>query len=74
MLFARAMAVACLTVMRLLLWFIGALLLVLTLVQHFRGDVDARPMITLLSGVGFVALGFISGFAANWFQRGGRAQ
>jgi hypothetical protein len=74
MVFARAMAVACLTVMKALLWFIGGLLLVLTVVQHFRGDADARPLVTVLTGMGFVAAGFVAGFAASWFQRAGQRQ
>jgi hypothetical protein len=72
--FARAMAIACLTVMKALLWFIGGLLLVLTVVQYVRGDVDARPLVTILTGAGFVAAGFLAGFAASWFQRAGERQ
>jgi hypothetical protein len=69
--FARAVAYACLTVLKALFWFIGALLVLLTVVQHVRGDVDARPLVTLLTAAMFVGLGFISAFGASWFKRGG---
>jgi hypothetical protein len=69
--FARAMAVACLTVMKALLWFTGALLLLLTIVQHFRGDVYARPMVTMMTGLVAAGLGFACAFAAKWFQSQG---
>lgn len=65
MLFARSVAVACLTVMKALCWFTGALLLLLTLVQYVRGDVDARPDVTTMTGSVFVVVGI----ACGWFSR-----
>ena len=68
MIFARAMAMACLTVMKAMCWFTGALLLLLTLVQSMRGEVDARPMVTLTAGAVFIALGFASAWGARRFM------
>jgi phosphate/sulfate permease len=65
MIFARSMAMACLTVMKAMCWFTGALLLLLTVVQYVRGDVDARPYVTITTGLVFVALGL----AASWGAR-----
>jgi hypothetical protein len=69
MLFARAMAVACLTVMRALCWFTATLLLLLTLIQFVRGDVDARPTVTILTALAFAGIGFASGWGARHFER-----
>lgn len=65
MAFARAMAIACLTVMKGLCWFTGGLLLLLTAVQFVRGDIDARPVLTIVTGAVFVGIGFGSG----WLSR-----
>ena len=66
--FARSMAIACLTVMRALCWITGGLLLLLTLVQVLRGDIDARPVMTLSSGLVFVALGLAAGWGSRRFK------
>ena len=68
MIFARAMAIACLTVMKVMCWFVGALLVVLTAVQFMRGEIDARPMVTLGSALVFAALGAGSGWIGAKFQ------
>ena len=65
MIIARAMAMACFTVLKFMLLGVGALLLVLTLVQALRGDADAQPMTTLI-GAG-VAL--IAGMACHWIAK-----
>jgi hypothetical protein len=66
--FARSMAIACLTVTRALCWITGGLLLLLTLVQFVRGDIDARPVMTLSSGLVFVALGLAASWGARRFE------
>ncbi len=67
MIFARAMAIACLTVMKVMCWFVGALLVVLTLTQFVRGEVDAKPVVTVVSAAVFVVLGFVAGWGSRRF-------
>jgi len=62
------MAIACLTVMKTLCWFTGALLLLLTVVQYVRGDADARPFVTITTGLIFAALGIASAWGAKRFM------
>ncbi|MCO4054383.1 MAG: hypothetical protein HEQ16_10115 [Bosea sp.] len=69
MLFARAMAMACLTVMRALCWFTAALLVLLTVLQFVRGDIDARPYVTMLSALAFAGIGLASGWGAHRFEQ-----
>jgi hypothetical protein len=69
MIFARSVAVACLTVMKALCLFTGVLLLALTVVQYVRGDADARPYVTIATGLVFAGIGFASGWGAKRFQR-----
>ncbi|MFY8038373.1 MAG: hypothetical protein ACOVN4_01730 [Bosea sp. (in: a-proteobacteria)] len=66
--FARSMAIACLTVMRALCWITGGLLVLLTLVQFVRGDLDARPVMTMSSGLVFVALALAASWGARRFE------
>ncbi|MCU0832761.1 MAG: hypothetical protein MUC58_14885 [Rhizobiaceae bacterium] len=66
--FARSMAIACLTVMRALCWITGGLLLLLTLVQFVRGDADARPVMTLVSGLVFAGCGLAAAWGARRFE------
>jgi ABC-type transport system involved in cytochrome bd biosynthesis fused ATPase/permease subunit len=68
MLFARSMAMACLTVLKAMCWFTGALLLALTIVQYVRGDADARPYVTIATGVAFMAAGFAASWGARRFE------
>ncbi len=65
MIFARAMAVACLTVMKALAWFTSVMLLLLTLVQYLRGDETARPLLN----VGIAAVFAITALAAARFAQ-----
>jgi hypothetical protein len=58
MIFSRALMMAGLTVIGWLFVFTGALMLLVTAVQFVRGDVDARPLVTLLGGVLFAGLGY----------------
>ncbi len=69
MIFARAMAIACLTVMKVMCWFTGVLLVALTVVQFMRGEVDARPVVTLASAALFIAIGFGAAWGAVRFQK-----
>ena len=62
------MAIACLTVMRALCWITGGLLVLLTLVQFIRSEVEARPVMTLSTGLVFVALGLAAGWGARRFE------
>jgi divalent metal cation (Fe/Co/Zn/Cd) transporter len=68
--FARAMAMACLSVMQALFWFIAALLLVLTVVQALRGDVDRQPSKTMALGAGFAVAGLVCRYASKRFEAG----
>lgn len=65
------MAIACLTVMKAMCWFTGVLLLLLTVVQYVRGDVDARPEVTIITGLVFVAIGVACSWGARRFQNAG---
>jgi hypothetical protein len=56
MIFSKAIMYAGLTVMKWLFGFTGGLLFLLTVVQFVRGDADARPLSTILTGLAFVAL------------------
>jgi hypothetical protein len=69
MIFARSMAVACLTVMKALCFFTAALLLALTVVQYLRGDLDARPAATVGAGLFFVGIAYASAWGARRFQQ-----
>ncbi len=70
MIFARSVAVACLTVMRALCWLTGGLLVVLTLVQTIRGEAEARPMLLLAAAAVFGAMALGSGWIRSRFEAG----
>lgn len=70
MLFSRAILFAALTVMTWLFGFTGSLLALLTLVQAVRGDIDARPEITLPTGVVFLLLALLCRYVAARIMAG----
>ncbi len=72
MIFSRAMMYAGLTVMKWLFGFTGALLALLTVVQFLRGDADARPLVTIATGFGFLAVGVVCHAAAARVMRSGQ--
>ncbi len=66
--FARAMAIACISVLKWMFWFVSALLLVLTVVQSLRGDADRDPARTLALGALFAVMGLACRHAAKRFE------
>lgn len=67
---SRAVAVACLTVLKWLLWIMGGLLIVLAAKQQFIMDVPSDVSKTVLLGVGSLISGFVSKILAERFERG----
>ncbi len=69
MIVARAVAVACLTVLKWMLWLTGALLLVLIAAQWLRAEPNADPL-RVLVGAGFCGgAGLLCRFMAQKFER-----
>ncbi|MCX7341371.1 MAG: hypothetical protein NT037_12780 [Hyphomicrobiales bacterium] len=71
MIFARSMAVACLTVMTALCWLTGGLLVVLAFVQSMQGEPEARPLLLLAAAAVFGALALGSGWIRTRFEAAG---
>lgn len=72
MLFSRAIMYAGLTVMKWLFGFTGVLLALLTVVQAMRGDVDARPEVTIPTGLAFLALAALCWYVAGRVMKSGQ--
>jgi ABC-type transport system involved in cytochrome bd biosynthesis fused ATPase/permease subunit len=66
---ARTLAHACLTVLSALFWLTSALFLALTALQAFRGDVLARPGVTLTGAVAFALLAIASRWLRGRIER-----
>jgi len=66
---ATAIAAGCLTAMRWLLWLTTGLLLLLIVVQYFRGDVAAQPQSNAILALALFALGALSGWIARRLLR-----
>jgi hypothetical protein len=66
--FARAMAIACISALKWMCWFVSALLLVLTVVQALRGDADRNPSTTMALGGAFAAAALICRYAVKRFE------
>jgi hypothetical protein len=71
--FPRAILIACLQVLRWLLFATAALMLVLLIVQQLRGDPGAVPVQLGIGAILMLAAGIICGRAARWFEAGGGA-
>jgi RsiW-degrading membrane proteinase PrsW (M82 family) len=69
MIVARAVAVACLTVLKWMLWLTGGLLLVLIAAQWLRAEPDADPLRVLLGAALCGGAGLLSAFMAQKFER-----
>jgi hypothetical protein len=67
---SRAVAIACLTVLKWLLWIMGGLLVILAAKQQFIVDVPSDVSKTVLLGIGSLTSGFICKFLAARFDRG----
>ena len=65
MIIARATAVACFTALKWMLLAIAVLLVLLTIVQALRGDVDAQPVTTMIGGM----VSAVAGLACDWVAR-----
>ncbi len=66
---ATAIAAGCLSAMRWLLWLTTGLLLLLIVVQYFRGDVGAQPQSNALLALALFVLGALSGWIARRLMR-----
>ena len=69
MLLSRAVAIACLTVLKWLLWIMGGLLIIMALKQYFGVDVNGVVK-TVLLGSGSVFAGWVCKILAARFERG----
>ncbi len=63
--FSRAILIGCLDALRWLFWLGAGLLVLLVVVQAFRGDADALPKSNLAGAAALAALGWLCGFAAR---------
>lgn len=69
MIIARAVATACLTVLKWMLWLVAVLLLLLIVTQYFRGEeVQVQAQLTGAAVAG--AIGWLCGYLAGRFARG----
>lgn len=69
MIIARAVAVACLTVLKWMLWLVAVLLIALIVAQYFRGE-EMDPLKQML-GAGVAGLfGAACGYLAERFRKG----
>lgn len=69
MIIARAVAVACLTVLKWMLWLVAVLLLVLIVAQYLRAE-EGEPLRQLL-GAGIAGVfGGVCGYLAERFRQG----
>lgn len=62
---ATAILKGCLEALKWLLWSVSALLLVLVIVQYFRGDAAANPAVNLITMAAFAVAGYIAHFAGR---------
>jgi hypothetical protein len=67
---SRAVAVACLTVLKWLLWIMGGLLVILAVKQQFFVDMPSDVSKTVLLGLGSLISGFVCKILAARFERG----
>ena len=67
---SRAVAIACLTVLKWLLWIMGGLLIILAAKQQFFLDVPSDVSKTFLLGIGSLGSGFACKILAARFERG----
>lgn len=59
---AKSVAYGCAQALKWILWLTAGLLLILIIVQYFRGDAAAKPMANLILMAVFAVAGIISHF------------
>jgi hypothetical protein len=69
MIVARAAAVACLTVLKWMLWLTGGLLLVLIAAQWLRAEPNADPLRVLVGAVLCGGAGLLCQFMSKKFEQ-----
>ncbi|MGL4976141.1 MAG: hypothetical protein ACRC56_12660 [Bosea sp. (in: a-proteobacteria)] len=69
MIVARAVAVACLTVLKWMLWFIGGLLLVLIAAQWLRAEPNAEPLRVLFGAAFSGGAGALCWYLSKKFEQ-----
>jgi hypothetical protein len=62
---ATAVLSGCLQALKWLLWCVAVLLLILVIVQYFRGDAAAKPVANLLTMAAFAGAGIIAHWVAG---------
>ncbi len=62
---ASAVIYGCLLALRWMLWLAAGLLVILTIVQYFRGDEHARPLMNIIMAIAFGVAGLVSAFAGK---------
>ncbi len=67
---SRAVAIACLTVLKWLLWIMGGLLVIMAAKQQFIAGADGDVGKTMLLGTGVLASGWVCKILAARFERG----
>lgn len=67
--FSAAILAASFSVMKWLLGAVAALLVILTVTQWFRGDVDARPGLSLALALGFAVLAVLSAYTGRKLEK-----
>lgn len=67
MIVSRAMAWACLSFLKWALGLVAILLVILVVVQHFRGDAGAQPMVHLVAASIAVVLALVCRALAEKF-------
>ncbi len=70
MLLSRTVAIACLTVLKWLLWIMGSLLVIMAAKQQFIADQSDDIRKTMLLGAGVLGSGWVCKILAARFERG----
>ena len=67
---ATAILIGCTQALKWILWLTAALLLILVVVQYFRGDAAAKPVANLITMLVFFGAGAIAHFIGSKVQGG----
>lgn len=62
---ASAVIYGCLLALRWMLWLAAGLLVILTIVQYFRGDEHARPLMNIIMAFAFGIAGLAAAYVGK---------